>query len=380
MRICFLLLSITLLLPFTCTKAITWTITTADQSQLLETKDVVLKFGNEKNTLPFIVVDENVKSQVVEGFGFSLTGGSAFAINKLEKTAKAALLNELFITIGLSFLRISIGASDLDAQVFSYDDLNPTVAEEDMSLDYFSLEPDKADLIPLLKEIVKIKPEIKILATPWSAPVWMKDNNSTIGGSLRAKYYSVYADYFVKYIQQMRAESINIDMVTPQNEPLNPNNNPSMYMTAAEESEFIYTSLGPAFARASIATKLISFDHNCDTPEYPMEVIASAAGQYVHGSAFHLYAGEIDALSDVHNAFPDKSIYFTEQWTGSETSFSEDLMWLSQFVIIGSMRNWARSALLWNLASDPSYQPHTPGNRIVYIDDGNLCLPIQQFI
>ncbi len=142
----------------------------------------------------------------------------------LMQPIKPICLNELFgngaNSIGISYLRLSIGASDLNASVFSYDDL--ATGHTDMNLDSFSLSKDTVDLIPILKQIVAINPSIKIIATPWSPPVWMKDNNSTIGGSLQTQYYDVYAKYFVKYIQAMKANGITIDAVTPQNEPLNP--------------------------------------------------------------------------------------------------------------------------------------------------------------
>jgi glucosylceramidase len=135
-----------------------------------------------------------------------------------------------------------------------------------------------------------------------------------------------------------------------------------MLMIAAQQADFIKNNLGPAFRAAGITTKIISYDHNCDRPDYPLTVLNDAAANaFVNGSAFHLYAGDISALSQVHNAYPDKALYFTEQWTGSNESFDRNLKWHLKNVVIGSMRNWSRVALEWNLASDPSYNPHTPG-------------------
>jgi glucosylceramidase len=190
----------------------------------------------------------------------------------------------------------------------------------------------------------------------------MKDNNSSIGGSLRSKYYDVYANYFVKYIQAMKAEGINIEAITPQNEPLNPKNNPSMYMSAEQERDFIKNSLGPALHKAGISTKILCYDHNADEPNYPLTILKDPeARKYVDGSAFHLYAGDISALSKVHNAFPEKNIYFTEQYTGSGSTFAADLSWAIQNLIIGATRNWSKNVLEWNLASDPNLEPHTDG-------------------
>lgn len=336
-------------------------LTKNDQSVLLQKQSTVLSFGTVSNTNSNIDVDTTQLFQTIDGFGFTLTGGSAYVINQLNAAGKANLLTELFgngdNSIGISYLRISIGSSDLNSSVFSYDD-----TPSDSTLANFSLTPDETDLIPLLKEILLINPGIKIIAAPWSPPVWMKDNDNSIGGSLQTQYYDVYAKYFVKYIQQMKAEGITIDAVTPQNEPLNPGNNPSLLMTADEQTNFIKNNLGPAFQSAGITTKIITYDHNCDRPDYPTTVLSDAAANvFINGSAFHLYAGDISALTIVHNAYPDKQLYFTEQYTASSGDFGGDLKWHLKNVVIGSMRNWSRIALEWNLANDASYGPHTSG-------------------
>jgi glucosylceramidase len=274
------------------------------------------------------------------------------------------LLQELFgknnNSISISYLRISIGASDLNAIPFTYDDL--PLGQTDVTLSQFSLDPDAKDVVPMLKEILAINPQIKIIATPWSPPTWMKDNNSFIGGSLKPEFYRVYANYFVKYIQKMKEEGIAITAITPQNEPLHPGNNPSMYMTALQQADFIKNHLGPAFANANLTTKIIIYDHNCNKPEYPLAILNDvSANPYVDGSAFHLYEGDISAMSTVHNAYPNKNLYFTEQYTGTSGTFDGDLKWHIKNVIIGSMRNWSRVALEWNLANDADFGPHTLG-------------------
>lgn len=340
-------------------------LTKTDQSALLQKQTGVISFGAGNSSYSSIEVDSSVSYQTIDGFGYTLTGGSAYLINQvLSASTKADLLNELFGTgsnsIGVSYLRISIGASDLSASVFSYDDM-PT-GQTDPTLANFSLSLDMADLVPVLKQILLINPSIKILASPWSAPVWMKDNGSSIGGSLQTQYYSVYANYFVKYIQAMQAQGITIDAVTVQNEPQHGGNNPSMVMSSTEQANFVKNNLGPAFQTAGINTKIIIWDHNCDNPNYPISILNDAAAKaFVNGSAFHLYAGDISALSTVHNAYPDKALYFTEQWTSATGDFGGDLTWHMKNVIIGSMRNWSRVALEWNLANDAAYGPHTPG-------------------
>ncbi|MEO6732470.1 MAG: glycoside hydrolase family 30 beta sandwich domain-containing protein [Ferruginibacter sp.] len=348
----------------TGTNDVDFWLTKGDQTALLQKQAGILSFGTQVNSNVSIIVDTTQVMQTIDGFGFTLTGGSATLINGLNNIDKADLLQELFGTgpksIGISYLRISIGASDLSAAPFTYDDL--PAGQTDLSLDKFSLNAEKTDLLPLLKAILAINPGIKILGSPWSAPTWMKDNNSFVGGSLRPQYYDVYARYFVKYIQQMKAEGVTIDAITIQNEPLHPGNNPSMLMSAAQQAEFIKTNLGPAFQANNISTKIILYDHNCDRPDYPVVILSDpAARPYVEGSAFHLYSGTISALSIVHDAFPDKKVYFTEQWTSSTGDFAGDLKWHVKNVIIGSMRNWSSNALEWNLANDGYYGPHTNG-------------------
>lgn len=349
--------------PNPTTNEVDFWLTKANGSVKLEKQTTVLAFTTNTNIYQNIDVTDSQTYQSVDGFGFTLTGGSVQSINQLSTTKKQELLQELFgstaTSVSINYLRISIGASDLNSTVFSYDDM--PAGQTDLTLTNFSLSPD-AELIQLLKDILAINPNIKIMATPWSPPVWMKDNGSTIGGSLQPQYYSVYAQYFVKYIQKMQLEGIHIDAITPQNEPLHPGNNPSLLMTALQQAEFIKTNLGPAFQAASLTTKIIAYDHNCDKPEYPITVLSDAgANPFVDGSAFHLYAGDISALTTVRAAFPSKNLYFTEQYTASTGSFDGDLKWHIKNVVIGSMRNWSKTALEWNLANDPSFGPHTPG-------------------
>lgn len=337
-------------------------LTTPDQTSLIALQENGI-FPIRDNNDFTISVSENQTYQTMDGFGFSLTGGSASLINAMSSSARTSLLQDLFSTSngsGVSYLRISIGASDLDANVFSYSDLPQ--GQTDVDLTNFSIAPDKTNLIPVLKEILAINPNIKILATPWSAPVWMKTNGSSIGGKLQTQYYATYANYFAKYIKEMRDEGIIIDAMTIQNEPENAYNNPSMLMEANEQKDFIVNHLGPLFASENIDTKIILFDHNLDNPNYPISIMNDAnAKQYVAGSAFHLYAGTIDKMSVVHNAHPDKGVYFTEQWIEAPGDFPSDIRWHFRELVIGASRNWSKVVLQWNLAADPNNRPFTDG-------------------
>ncbi|MEA9415726.1 glycoside hydrolase family 30 protein [Flavobacterium sp. PL02] len=350
--------------PTVVTNDVDFWLTKGDQTVLLTKQNGVLGFNTTANSYTNIEVNEAQKYQTIDGFGYTLTGGSAQVINQLTTQKKNDLLQELFglteTSISINYIRISIGASDLNEKAFTYNDLPK--GETDLDLAKFSLDLDKNGVIALLKEILAINPNIKILATPWSAPLWMKDKDSFVGGSLQTQYYDVYAKYFVKYIQQMKNEGMIIDAITPQNEPLHGGNNPSMVMSALQQTNFIKNNLGPAFKAANLTTKIIAYDHNCDNTQYAMAILGDPiASPFVDGSAFHLYAGNINALSTVYNAFPNKNLYFTEQFTSSTGDFKGDLKWHLKNVIIGSMRNWSKNALEWNLANNGSFEPHTQG-------------------
>jgi glucosylceramidase len=339
----------------------TW-LTNADQSALFAQQKQEASFGKQTNANPVIEINEKESYQSIDGFGFCLTGGSAQLIIKMEPAKRAELLKELFATdgtnIGISYLRVTIGASDLNPYVFSYDDL--PAGETDPNMAKFDLGPDKKDVIPVLKEILAINPKIKILGSSWSPPVWMKTTGDTRGGSLKPEYFDAYAKYLVKYVQSMKKEGITIDAMTVQNEPLHPGNNPSMLMLAADQANFIKTNLGPMFKAEGIKTKIIIYDHNCDKPEYPISILNDPeAKKYVDGSAFHLYAGKIEALSTVHNAHPDRNLYFTEQWMGAPGNFKRDVAEHITKLTIGATRNWSRNVIEWNLAADPQSNPHT---------------------
>jgi len=344
--------------------AVAFWLTSPETSVLFQLQPVGLAFGNLNNQDQSISVDTTQIFQTIDGFGNCLTGGSATLLHKMDAASRSAILKELFATdgnnIGISYLRVSIGASDLDPKVFSYNDL--TDGETDPAMAKFTLDADRVDLIPVLKEILAINPAIKIMGSPWSAPTWMKTNNNSKGGSLKPEYFDAYAKYFVKYIQGMKAEGITIDAITIQNEPLHPGNNPSMYMTAEDQALFIKRSLGPTFTASNITTKIIVYDHNADRPDYPLTIFNDPeASKYVDGSAFHLYGGVIEALTPVHEAFPNKNLYFTEQWVGAPGNLTGDLAWHVRTLIIGATRNWCRNVLEWNLAADPNNDPHTVG-------------------
>lgn len=315
---------------------------------------------------PVITVDTATTYQSMEGFGAALTGSSAYLLNnKLGTADRLNLLSDLFDTvsgIGISYLRLTMGASDFSLSDFTYDDL-PS-GSSDFNLENFSLSRDLEDVVPVLKQVVSISPGLRLMGTPWSPPAWMKTNGSLKGGKLRADCYDVYADYFVRYIRAMKEQGIAIASVTPQNEPLFfTAGYPCMEMQADEQADFIKNHLGPRFASNGINSKIIIYDHNWDNTNYAISILNDAgARQYVAGSAFHAYAGDVSAMGIVHNAHPDKDLYFTEISGGAwATDFASNLIWNVQNIFIGTAKNWSRSALLWNLALDQNYGPQNGG-------------------
>ncbi|MCP9767455.1 glucosylceramidase [Lacihabitans sp. LS3-19] len=338
-------------------KAELW-LTKTDKSVLFEKQNKELTFQKTQTNIPTIFVNEKQKFQTMDGFGYTLTSGSANLINQLPNIKE--LLNELFRTdknnIGISYLRISIGASDLSAYDYSYSN------EKDLSLKNFSLKEEEKDMIPVLKEILKINPKIKILGSPWSPPKWMKTNENAKGGSLKPEYFQVYADYLAKYIKEMAKHGIKIDAITVQNEPLHPGNNPSLLMESSDQGNFVKNNLGPTFLKQNIKTKIIIYDHNADRPDYPIQILNDpATRKFIDGTAFHLYGGNVENIGEVHEAHPDKNLYFTEQWIGYPSYFGGDLSWHIKNLIIGASKNWCKTVLEWNLAADENQNPHTEG-------------------
>jgi glucosylceramidase len=341
---------------------------TRDANSLLRPmQPVAFSRSVPQDALPTIEIDDRRAFQPIEGFGFSLTGGSAHLLAGLAATNRADLLQELFgltdASVGLSCLRLSIGASDLGGRAYSYWELDPGTADPDLAR--FDLAACCPEVVPVLQEILRINPAVKIIASPWSAPSWMKSNGSFVAGSLKPECYSAYARYLVKYVEAMRGHGIHVSAMTPQNEPQNPRNEPSMVMTATEQAEFIKGFLGPELRKGAPETEILCWDHNCDGADYPLTVLGDAeARAYIGGVAWHLYNGSPEAMSDVHTQYPEKKVYFTEQWVSAREEFMGALRWHTKNIVIGTLRNWSRTALEWNLASDPEYALHTPGGAV----------------
>ena len=342
----------------------TW-ITTADQSRLLS-PERALPILSAPDTMRLVIdVDETTTYQEMVGFGAAITDASAWLLNNRLGAQRDAILQELFGRnpgIGLSFVRVPTGASDFSPRHYSYDDMPD--GQRDSSLAHFSIDADRADKLPLLVKALAINPQLAVVASPWSAPGWMKSTGSLIKGRLRPDAYESYANYFGRFIAAYAAAGVPLYAVTMQNEPANePADYPGMLLDAPERAALIGQHVGPLFARAGITTRILDWDHNWDAPAQPLAVLAdSAARRFVSGVAWHCYAGDVTAQTSVHAVHPDKDAYFTECSGGSwAPAFADNLKWNVSTLIIGSVRGWARGVALWNLALDANGGPHLGG-------------------
>ncbi|MGC8954608.1 MAG: glycoside hydrolase family 30 protein [Fervidobacterium sp.] len=336
-------------------------LTTIDQKYLLS--EVSSKSIGENFQETFrVLVDPSKKYQQMDGFGASFTDASAWLVfNKLSEEKRKEVMEKLFDRdkgIGISFLRQPMGATDYSTKIYSYDDL-PEGVTEDPELKYFSIAHDRKYIIPLLKMALEINPELKIMASPWSAPGWMKTTNSMIGGSLLRRYYEAYAMYFVKFIKEYEKEGIHIYAITPQNEPLYvPKEYPGMKMTWEEQADFIADYLGPAFEKENINTKILIYDHNWDNTIYASYVLShEKASKYIAGSAWHFYGGKHEAMSQIKASFPDKEIWFTEGSGGDWVPAFFNAFMDQMVHVIRIPRNWAKTVVWWNIALDEKRGP-----------------------
>ncbi len=360
-------------------------VTTADKKLTMAEDSTMISQRRSQSAANVIVLNDDTTYQEMDGFGAAITGSSAYNLLKMTPENRSKLLKETFDPeegYGYSYIRISIGASDFSLDEYTYCD-KPGIENFAMH------EYDKRDLFPVLKEILAINPQVKILASPWTCPKWMKVNNleelkpfdSWTSGQLNPKYYQDYGTYFVKYIQAMNDAGFDIHAVTVQNEPLNRGNSASLFMTWQEQRDFIKTALGPAFENAGIKTKIIVFDHNYDYDnfkpdtqdqgQYPLRIYEDPeAAKYVDGAAYHAYGGDKSELLRIYNARPDKNLYFTEMsiglW-GDGYSFRGDLIWNMREVCIGTINNFNKAVIMWNYMLDDKHGPDRPGGC-------NICL------
>lgn len=356
---------------------LTWT-TTADQSRLFDAEGYDFEAGNSMS--PYVVnIDKSQRYQTVDGFGAAITGATCYNLMQMTQEDRTAFLTRLFgkDNIGSSLIRVSIGASDFPASgaEFTWCD---TEGPADDPLQNFAPHKDDVDyLLPILKEIYAINPDVKIIGSPWSAPLWMKDpandndgSNLWVNATLKRDCYEVYGEYFAKWIEYMEGQGFDIYAVTPQNEPLNYGNSMSMHMDWEEQRDFIKEGLGPALEAAGLDTKILVFDHNFNYDNapgqdgYPMRIYEDAdASRYVAGSAWHNYGGNVSELDRIVSNYPDKEIYFTEASIGEwNYNFADCLVNDFSTIFIGTLSRMGKGVTLWNLMLDDNKGPFSPAD------------------
>ncbi|HEX2718068.1 MAG TPA: glycoside hydrolase family 30 beta sandwich domain-containing protein, partial [Gemmatimonadaceae bacterium] len=341
-------------------------LTTADRAQLLARQPDALLVDTAPAEGVVIDVDERRRYQTMVGFGASITDASAFLIHERMTVAqREVLLTELFSRsegIGLDFTRLTIGASDFSSSHYSLDDVQR--GESDTTLSRFSIDSNRTYLLPVVQRAVAINPRLTIMATPWSAPGWMKTSGSLIKGTLEPKYYGVFARYLLRYVKEYEAEGVPIHLLSLQNEPhFEPEDYPGMRLDPAARATLFKEHVGPLFAREEIETKLLDWDHNWDQPDSPLAVLSDpAARRYVAGVAWHCYGGTVSAQTRVRDAYPSKEVYFTEcSGGGWSPDWGKNLDFAVGTLIVDATRHWARGILLWNLALDENSGPHKGG-------------------
>lgn len=330
------------------------------------------KFNMSPNT---IKLTPATQYQTMDGFGAAITGSTCYNLMKMNKEDRTQFLTQTFSEsqgLGMSYIRISIGCSDFSLSEYTLWD---TPGKENFALQ----EEEKNYVIPILKEILAINPNLKIMGSPWTAPRWMKVNNLTdlqpfnswTSGQLNPQYYQDYGWYFVRWIEEMKKEGINIHSITIQNEPLNRGNSASMYMTWQEQQKFIKDALGPQMKAANLQTKIYAFDHNYnydnieDQKNYPINIYNDpAAAAYISGAAYHNYGGDKAELLNIYNQRPDKELVFTETSIGEwnegrnlEKRLTDDM----REVGLGTVNNWSKAVIVWNLMLDTEKGPNRDG-------------------
>lgn len=365
-------------------------LTSGDRSALLALQDELYlqqDIPDKPLGLSQVLVDvnEDVLFQEIDGFGAALTESSAYLINSLPHDKRTQVLEALFLDIRMNFIRLPMGASDFALSSYTYNDLPE--GQTDENLEHFSIARDEEHVIPILKDAFKLNPQIKLMGSPWSAPAWMKTSGDLNHGSLKPEYYKTYSQYFVKFIKVYEAHSLPIYAITPQNEPLHEAwSYPSMKMTNDEQLNFIKV-LGPTFKENNIDTKIIVYDHNWDKRQYPYKIYNdSVASQYVAGSAFHCYAGDVEAQAIVNQIYPDKGIWFTECSGGKwSENFANNLEWNMENLFIGAINNHSKSVLLWNIALDENHGPQNGGCEncrgvLTITSDGKIYKNVEYYV
>jgi glucosylceramidase len=341
-------------------------VTTGDRARLLAPEPAT-NFGTAAPAGAVIDIDASTSYQQMAGFGAAITDASGWLIQqKLDPARRDQLLRGLFGRdgdgIGLSFTRLTIGASDFSRSHYSFDDMPP--GQKDPQLAHFSLAPQRDTVLPTVKAALALNPQLKVMASPWSAPGWMKSGDSLVQGTLKPDAYDAFARYLSRYVTEMKKEGVPVSALTLQNEPhFEPKDYPGMRVDPFQRAAFIGGALGPRLAADHPGVQLFDWDHNWDEPESPAIVLSDPkAARYVSGIAWHCYGGDVRAMARLHDRFPDKDTWFTECSGGKwAPDWSKNLLYFTRTLIIDTTRGWARGVLFWNLALDEKDGPYLGG-------------------
>ena len=382
--------ALTSILPPTSVATYTWTpgdpvahewLTSASGSHLRRRLALQsdLPVGVSDGSAPILEVDPTTAFQTIEGFGGAMTQAAASLLAEEPSRRRAKMVKALFSSSGadLNYVRVPMGASDLSTDPYDYDPLPPGQTS-DYGLEHFTVAHDVEDVIPALQATLAANPDIKLMATPWSAPGWMKIGGQFIpddcGGSapfLRQDAYPVYARYFLRFLQAYRDRGLPIAMVSLQNEPHNCNTSyPTMLMKPADQAH-LASELRPLLdANGFGSTGILGWDHNWsekdpDTGEhvlaqFPREAVELAEGA-ISAVGYHCYDKNPvgpEAQSDFHESFPAVDVYFTEcsGFLGNNNA-AQNLVNEVRDDLIGPLNSWARTSLYWSLVQGSDGNP-----------------------
>ncbi len=331
---------------------------TDDAQRLKRAVSVGWKSAAGSNVHDAVVLDPTKKFQEVLGFGGAFTDAACYTFNRLDPASRENVFHELFhpSEMGLSVCRTCIGSSDYSTKLYSYDD-----GDADPDLTRFSIEHDRAYILPMLREARKANPDLFLFSSPWSPPGWMKSNHSMLGGNMQRHYMPAYANYFVKFLQGYEAEGVPVQAVTVQNEVDTDQDGrmPACIWPQEYEADFVRTQLGPAFERGGVKTKIWLIDHNYNLWGRAMgELEMPDVRRYSNAVAWHGYVGKPEWIERVHSAYPDVEMYWTEGGPDyTDPNYAKDwATWSTTFT--GILRNWCRCITAWNLALDEKGRPN----------------------
>jgi len=299
-----------------------------------------------------ITLDPQTRFQTITGFGGSFTEASASLLNRLGNANRKKIIEAYF---GPEGARYSLTRTHMNSCDFSLGQYSYAPVEGDLLLNHFSIDEDRDDIIPMIKDAISASTDgFKILASPWTAPPWMKDNNDWRGGKLLPEYYKTWALFFSKYAEAYKQEGIDIWGFTVENEPLgNDNNWESMHFTPKEMTDFVLEHLGPRLEEDGHDIKILGYDQNREhLPEWVDEMFRDqATSKYFDGTAVHWYASTFEvfpeALQYAHQKAPEKHLIQSEACVDAEVPKWQDDDWY-----------WSREATDWGWDWAPEDQKH----------------------